>query len=285
MKAASSALINLLRSAQNLIVAELMTITLADGTVLTYTTAPQDIFFGGVTCTAKDALLQLGTISWRIGVEVDTLKLQIWSDLSNVVESTAVQQAAIAGFLDEALVLVQRLFTATWGDWSAGAVTLFKGNVSDMTIDQARIDMDVKSRKELLTIPFPYHVYGPSCRWPLYGSGCTANPASFVVAGAVAAGGALLFTTNLTQVDQWFDQGYIVFTSGANIGIKRGVRSYLHASGEILLWVPLPFTPSASDTFNAYPGCDHTQATCDGKFSNLINFGGFPFVPIPETAV
>jgi hypothetical protein len=28
-----------------------------------------------------------------------------------------------------------------------------------------------------------------------------------------------------------------------------------------------------------YPGCDHTTTTCDGKFSNLNNYGGFPHIP------
>jgi hypothetical protein len=37
--------------------------------------------------------------------------------------------------------------------------------------------------------------------------------------------------------------------------------------------------------FLAYPGCDRLQATCSGKFANLPNFRGCPFIPVPETAV
>jgi hypothetical protein len=38
--------------------------------------------------------------------------------------------------------------------------------------------------------------------------------------------------------------------------------------------------------FTAYPGCDKTQTTCaSNKFSNLVNFEGFPYVPAPETAI
>jgi len=48
----------------------------------------------------------------------------------------------------------------------------------------------------------------------------------------------------------------------------------------------LPFAPAAGDVFTAYPGCDKTQATCASpKFSNLVNFEGFPYVPAPETAI
>ena len=104
--------------------------------------------------------------------------------------------------------------------------------------------------------------------------------------GALVAGsGQLLLNTNLTQVDQWFDQGYITFTTGANAGITRAVRSYLNAGGQILLFISLPNTVTTGDLFTAYPGCDKMQSTCSGKFNNLTNFGGMPYVPIPESAI
>jgi len=28
-----------------------------------------------------------------------------------------------------------------------------------------------------------------------------------------------------------------------------------------------------------YPGCDHTRATCISKFDNVLNYGGFPWIP------
>jgi uncharacterized phage protein (TIGR02218 family) len=289
MKPASSTLITLLGSSQTLYVAELVTMTLSDGTVFNWTTAPQDIVFGGVTYSSKGPLLQLQGIQWRVGVEVDVLKMQLWCDPTNsaqLIESTAVMQAAQSGLLDNALVVVQRLFSATWGSWTAGSVILFQGNISDTSCDQAHAEFDVKSRKELLNIPFPYLRYQPSCQWSLYGTGCTLSPASFAVTGTVASGSiALLLNTTLTNPDQYFNEGYIVFTSGANNGIKRTIRQYVNASGQILLWIPLPNAPTTGDAFTIYPGCDKQQSTCSGKFSNLINFSGKPYIPIPETAV
>ena len=47
---------------------------------------------------------------------------------------------------------------------------------------------------------------------------------------------------------------------------------------------PLPFAPSPGDAFTVYAGCDHTQGTCQGRFNNLANFRGFPYVPPPELA-
>lgn len=279
--------LGILGGGQSSYVAELITITLADGTILRYTTGEKDITLSSNTFSSRGPLPILGQISWKLGVESDVLKLQLWALLTDMVESQVVLAAVVQGLFDNALVLVQRVFMPTYGDVSNGAITLFQGNVSDIsTADAAHAEMDVKSRKELLNIPMPYRTYQPSCDWQLYGPGCGLSASSFVVAGTLSAGsGQLLLNTNLTKPDQYFDQGYIVFTSGANSGVKRAIRQYKNASGQILLFVSLPNTVANGDGFNAYPGCDKTQATCTNKFFNLANFPGAPYVPIPESAV
>jgi uncharacterized phage protein (TIGR02218 family) len=89
--------------------------------------------------------------------------------------------------------------------------------------------------------------------------------------------------TTSARPDTYFDNGQIVFTSGPNNGLVKAVRQY--QGGLISFNSPLPFVPSAGDAFTAYPGCDKTQVTCTNKFSNLVNFEGFPYVPAPETAI
>jgi uncharacterized phage protein (TIGR02218 family) len=228
-------------------------------------------------------------IQWRVGVEVDTLTIQLYCDptkASQLVEQSVVMLAVQQGLLDNATVVVQRLFSATFGSWSAGSITLFRGNIADIKCDQAHAECSVKSRKELLNIPMPYNTYQQSCRWPLYSLGCGISAPAFQVNATVATGSIpLLLNTTLSNIDHYFDEGYLIFTTGANMGVRRAVRQYLNASGQILFFIPLPNTPATGDVFQAFPGCDHTSATCLNKFSNLINFGGMPFLPIPETAV
>lgn len=86
-----------------------------------------------------------------------------------------------------------------------------------------------------------------------------------------------------TKPTGYYDNGQIVFTSGANNGLVKAVKSY--SAQQFFFNSPLPFPPNAGDTFIAYPGCDKTQATCSSKFNNLANFEGFPYVPVPETAL
>jgi hypothetical protein len=45
------------------------------------------------------------------------------------------------------------------------------------------------------------------------------------------------------------------------------------------------FPVDVGDEFQLLPGCDRTLATCTNVFNNSAHFGGFPYIPTPETAV
>lgn len=296
MKPASGTFISNLANYDQFWIADCITITLADGTILRYTDFESDIRLSGNTFSAQGPLPIMSGFQQKIGTEVDEAKIQLWALLTNLVESTAVLQAIGQGLFDGATVLVQRVMMPNPNDGStprplvfdtsAGAVTVMHGNISDITeIDRSHAEFDIKSRKELLNIPFPYNTFQPACRWSLYGAGCTLVKASFGVSGICYGGNQLLFNSNLGNASAYFDQGVITFTGGPNSGVTRTVRLYLHASGQILLYLPLPFVPTSGSTFTIYPGCDKKMSTCDSKFSNLINFGGFPFIPVAESAI
>jgi uncharacterized phage protein (TIGR02218 family) len=82
-----------------------------------------------------------------------------------------------------------------------------------------------------------------------------------------------------------FAQGTILFTSGVNEGVYRTIKgqSTAVAFGLDLVY-PLETPPSAGDTFQIWPGCDKTSATCTARFDNLKAFRGYPFTPAAETA-
>jgi uncharacterized phage protein (TIGR02218 family) len=96
--------------------------------------------------------------------------------------------------------------------------------------------------------------------------------------------GQSAFGSGLTGQAGDYAQGRIVFTSGANAGIARAVKSN-DAAGNFNLISPLPAMPAPGDAFTAYKGCDLTMGTCSGRFNNLGRFKGTPFVPQPETAL
>ena len=75
------------------------------------------------------------------------------------------------------------------------------------------------------------------------------------------------------------------FTSGTFVGgyVEDATtgenRLILADDGAGNLTLLLPFTTLPS-TVNVFVGCDHLIETCNTKFSNILNFGGFAFVPI-----
>jgi hypothetical protein len=94
--------------------------------------------------------------------------------------------------------------------------------------------------------------------------------------------GAEIYADITYKQSSWFGLGTVTFTSGANSGVSRTVKEY--SPGRISFSLPLPYAPGIGDTFTAYAGCDKQMRTCDGKFANLANFSGEPFVPAPEAA-
>jgi hypothetical protein len=85
----------------------------------------------------------------------------------------------------------------------------------------------------------------------------------------------------------WFTLGTITFTSGALAGRQQMIVDYTNPSGSGIIQTtpPLPVAPSAGDSFIALPGCDKTMTTCTSKFSNLTNYAGLPFIPLPEVGI
>jgi hypothetical protein len=81
----------------------------------------------------------------------------------------------------------------------------------------------------------------------------------------------------------YFDFGVLTFTSGANDGLSMEVRQY--TEGQITLALPMPYECQIGDTYSLIAGCDKTMRACGDKFSNVVNFRGFPHVPGNDKAV
>lgn len=283
MKSASPALIALLNS-QQFYMTDLLTLTLIGGGVIRLASTDIDIVSGGHTFGSSGPFFERGRTRTVIGVEVDTLDLTFYANSSHTISGQPFIQAVCEGVLDGAYVLLERTFMASWGDTSAGTVVLFSGRVSDLpSVGRTEVKVNVKSDLELLNVKMPRNLWQPPCPHTLFDAGCGLSKAAWGVAGTALAGSTVpAVVVSLPQYPGWFDLGSISFTSGANAGVTRTVRSYV--PGTLQLINPLPNAPAPGDAFTVYPGCDHQQATCSGKFNNLANFRGCPYIPIPESA-
>lgn len=299
MKPLSPALTALLAS-RKFAAADLYTFTLIGGGVLRYTSYDVDVTVGGNTWSAGgttgpffDRTDNKAKCHWKIGIAVDQLIFDVIPGAAQVNGQpflAAVRQRVFAG----AELELDRAFFAPPGagaplsiPGATGTLVLFVGRVAEVNFSRTAATFNVNSHLELLNQNLPRNLYQAPCINTLFDASCALNRASFAVSGTVAAGSTpFVVDATLAQASGYFDQGSIVFTSGANNGVSRSVKSYsIGTPGMLVLLSPLPNVPAPGDTFTAYPGCDKTQATCTNKFSNLVNFRGFPYVPVPETAV
>jgi uncharacterized phage protein (TIGR02218 family) len=290
MKPASQALRTLLASRQ-FYMADLYTFTLIGGGVLRYTTADSDLRAGGNTFASTgprfDRQASKAKCHWKLGVEVDSLVFDVMPQAADLVNGQPFLSAVVRGAFDGAELQLERAFMASFGNTAAGTVILFVGRVAEVDAGRTSATFTINSHLELLNQQMPRNMFQPGCVNTLYDASCTLASSSFAVAGTTAAGSAPgSINATLGQATGYFDQGRISFASGANSGLSRSIKTHVGGTPSVLsLLAPFPNAPAPGDAFTLYPGCDKAQATCQGKFNNLANFRGFPYVPNPETAL
>lgn len=283
MKTISAGLATLFASGNAFLMADCYKIQLTNGTTLRYTNFDTDIIYSGQTWLKAAPVFKRTQTRIVIGLEVDTLQVTVSPSDNDVIGAQTWLQAVCSGVLDGALITLDRAFM----DFDlnvAGTVNMFIGYVAQLSINRLNIEMTVNSPLDLLSIQMPRNLYQPGCQHVLFSSGCGANKATFTTSGTVSGSPTILsFTSGIAGATGRYNLGALQFTSGALTGTKRSVKSW--AGGVMTLLNPLPLAPSIGDAFTVTAGCDHTQTTCQNTFSNIVNFKGFPYVPVPETAI
>lgn len=183
-----------------------------------------------------------------------------------------------------ATITVQRVQRSDFP--SPGVITIFEGYVSSVSFEE-----DGKVAKIACTPvtaaqsrPVPRFSYQGMCNHVLFDASCKVDDtdarwrltavASGVSSSVVTVPGAAAFGAT------WWVGGFMEINGGDDS------RLILSQSGDDLQLL-LPFPGSiVGGSVTIFAGCDHLVATCDAKFStpedtqsNVINYGGFAFVP------
>lgn len=99
----------------------------------------------------------------------------------------------------------------------------------------------------------------------------------------VAVDGADMEVSGLENyAADWFLHGVFTWVSGRNINAKSKVT--LQRSDLIRLRDEPVFAVEAGDEFEILAGCDKSFSTCKAKFTNSVNFRGFPHLPGNDAA-
>jgi uncharacterized phage protein (TIGR02218 family) len=291
MKPASTALINYLNTARQspdaqLLMADAFLFTLSNGSLLGYTNIDVTFSYGGQTYLANSILIDGLKYKAAVGLDVDQQQITIAARSTDTITGGApFLQALREGAFDGCEIVRYRVFFSDrLGGTAVGAAILFKGRLGTVDeIGRTSAKLTVNSDLVLLNIDMPRNLYQPTCLHTLYDTGCTLTKASFGFAGTVGPGStaSIIYWTGANAN---YAQGTLTFTSGVLTGVSATVGSAVNGSALNMI-NPLEAAPAQGDTFTVYFGCDHTPATCQAKFGNLVNFRGFPYVPPPQTAI
>lgn len=83
----------------------------------------------------------------------------------------------------------------------------------------------------------------------------------------------------------WFAFGEIVLASASPAGRPIPVVEHARQGDDVYLTLPADEAmPSPGTAFTIVAGCDKRFATCKAKFSNALNFRGFPHLPGNDAA-
>jgi uncharacterized phage protein (TIGR02218 family) len=264
--------------------ADLYTITLVGGSVLRYSAAPTALFANGYTF-ALGPKFERSKTKIVIGTQVDELEVKIYTEPTDLIGGLPFLQAAWQGELDGALLQLERAFMATYGDTSPGTVVLFAGRISDIDCTRTGIDVKCRSHLELLNIQMPRRLWQSSCTHTLGDAMCQFDRSNLQATFSAGPGSseAQIATSVSPTPPNLYIQGTVIGVTGANAGSSRTVANMSGGWVYVRLAFLSPILPG--DQFQLLPGCDHTLSTCTNLFNNVIHYGGFPYIPTPETAV
>jgi uncharacterized phage protein (TIGR02218 family) len=291
MKSTNTTLINFLRAAQSMAMADLYTITLNGGATLRWSSADVPVTYGGNTFGLGPLVSDSGVQS-KVGVEVSTTDITFASSASFTIGGVPFVDWVQAGGFDGATIRIDRVFAPDWPTMLTaplGGYLRFLGRYDGAKdLGNTSVTITASDWRVLLTRNIPQDCYQTSCRNVLGDSKCQFATSTLTVAGiavtAVTSPGIFAATSSLGA--HKFSLGTLAFTTGANAGLSRTIKSY-DGAGNFTLTSPFPASPAVGDLFTAGPGCDLTMATCAAfRPSTWYNyFRGEPFIPSPTTGL
>ncbi len=245
-------------------------VTLKSGERLGFTDHDVDLNFDG-TLFEADAGFTGSSIESSLGLSVDNM------EAAGALQSARLDEGRLsAGDFDHAEVEVWRV---NWQDVSQ-RVLMRKGHLGEVSYGDGAFKVEVRGLSHLLSQQ-KGRLYQFGCDAELGDSRCGVNVVNvaYADAGLVVAveEAAVVLSGNAFQ-DDWATRGRLKFiANGKSVGVKR--QRNVGALTRVELWQALPFVVGAGESVLLTAGCDKQFATCGAKFSNTVNFRGFPHMP------
>jgi len=119
-----------------------------------------------------------------------------------------------------------------------------------------------------------------SCRHALYDNSCGLNINDFYIDATVSSVEGFVVTVTVGSSDDQ-EAGYFkggVFEQDGEFSFIR--KHEIDTNGDHVLTLQYLIEGlGTSESVRIAPGCDLSKTTCVNKFDNVVNFGGFPYIP------
>lgn len=237
-----------------------------DGTALGFTSHDRDLMFGGMLHRAAPGMIPAAI---RLTAELSNDSAEAQGALHH---DTICAEDLAAGLFDDAAIAIGAV------DWQTlDHHTLYTGQIGRIEDDQSQFAAELRSSKSQLEEDLVPRT-SPTCRATFCGRGCGLSAARFTSVQTLAEtdpDANRIRMLGLVGVD--YIDGRVRFMAGPQTGLTFGI---IDAAGDwLLLDRPLVAGTLPGTRAELLEGCDHTIATCAGRFGNGINFRGEPFLP------
>jgi len=251
------------------------------GRVFGFTDHDLDLTIGSVNYEAASGFTG-SQIDSSLGLSVDNL------DAAGALSSeTLTEDDLAAGIFDNAKVEIWRV---NWADTSQ-RVLMRKGNLGEVSRSNHSFTAEIRGLAHELNQP-KGRLFQNSCDAVVGDPRCgvNINAAAFGAVGTVqeVLDNRQFLVTGLGSFENgWFQRGRVEWETGANQGLAMEVKAH-RINGprtHIDLWQAMSRLVNTGDTFRITAGCDKQFSTCRTKFSNGMNFRGFPHMPGNDFAI
>ncbi len=249
-------------------VVELYKISAVGMSLFTYTDSKEAVRYHGLTYTPYP--IKREKVNFSVDLRVDQTSVRL-------ARNWGLDRAVTANLLSGAAFSITRVRKEAPDHDN---MLLFDGEIANIASGFSEIQLRAQTL-DFLNFLLPRREIQVACNWKLYDKFCSVGVTTFQSSGvtsqASATGRILNSTTFSGETNEYYTLGYVEITSGDNKHLKRSISS--HTSDAVTVIPPFPFTLAQSTSFKVVPGCRHDIGDCEDKFNNLINYGGFPYVP------
>lgn len=237
-----------------------------DGTALAFTSHDRDLCFGGIRHLAAPGMIP-AAIRLTSELANDSAEVQGALNHGSIRESDLA-----AGLFDEAAIEIGAV------DWSSlDHHTLYTGQIGRIEDDTTQFAAELRSSKSLLEQDLVPRT-SPTCRAEFCGRGCGLSAVRYSSLHTLEGIDLEANRVRFDGIDaEAHVDGRLRFLAGPQTGVAFGVIDA--DSGWLMLDRPLVAGTATGTRAELREGCDHTIATCAGRFANAANFRGEPFLP------